>query len=93
MEPHRRDLTAHRLEPATAGKGSGRAMVIGPYLRRGPANGKAVRAGERVEGAAAELTPGGPKDAASEAGKSVSSSPEGERTAPPSHEPPPVNIE
>jgi len=53
----------------------------------------AVRAGERVQRAAAELTPGGPKDAASEAGKSVSSSPEGERTAPPSHEPPPVNTE
>ena len=51
MEPRRRDTRSAALSPA--GSGTGRAIVIGPYLRRGPPRQAAAngRRGERSQDA------------------------------------------
>jgi GTPase len=54
LEPHRRDLSAHRLDPVTTGAGSGRAIVIVPYLRRRPA-GKTLPGAEGIRSPEARL--------------------------------------
>ena len=55
MEPRRRDKTAGRSIAPPTGAPTGRAMVVGPYLRRRPAKSVTPRAEEGQRSAAARL--------------------------------------
>src|ERR1044072_7118666 len=53
LEQRRRDVIFGRLSPPEEGASTGRAMVVGPYLRRRPSRGLSARPapGERSPGA------------------------------------------
>src|ERR1043165_4806524 len=46
LEQRRRDVIFGRLGPPDEGASTGRAMVVGPYLRRRPSHGLSARAAE-----------------------------------------------